>query len=279
MAAFRVTDSSGASAVTTHQVVISPAAYTSPWPVASGIVAVLLVLVLAWLFVARRKRRRAEERRRKEAELEEGKAFDAVPATEDELEADLALLEAEARKEEDEITEFEEIEEEPEPPVEDLEMEPEFDMTPYPSQLLDKGQEGDVDAEETEISTVAAGPVDTDAAPKRPVVEKTEAEEKAELDDLLAGLTEKAEAAEKADLKVKKAEADLGAEDTEGEISIRPRKKSRKIKRPVPTKVEKPGVSKDADSDIGAEDTSPEIQEFMDILRQVEEKDKRKKKP
>jgi PKD repeat protein len=262
LATFRVTDSEGVHDTGTFQVVISQAQTLNGWAAGAGIVALLLVLTVVWVFTTRRKRIRAEERARKQAELEE--------ALRGEREEKLALREAARREREADI--FEDVEEEP---VEDLDMEPDFDMIPYYAQLPDKGQEAEGEADETEISTVAGGPVVSEA----PEAEEKPVDEKEELDDILSSLTMKAETAEKADLKVKRASADLGAEDTEGDISMRPKeKKSRKIKRPIPAKVEKPGVSKEADADMGADETSAEIQEFMDILKQVEEKERHKKK-
>jgi PKD repeat protein len=246
MATFRVTDAYGEMAVTTSQYVVSEAYSISGWHIASMLMGVLILLVLVWVVMDRAKERRAA--RAKELERMADLPMDKGPDAEAEV--------------------FEDIEEE------EVEEEATFDMVPYTMKMADRDMEAEGDAGDTEIHVK-----DRDAVtPPSDEEEEEEAEtpadqaetEREELERLLSSLGTKAQ--EKADLKSKKASAEVGAEDTDTEIgpvmapSKGQKRKGRKGPRRPKDTEDKAGTSKGAESDIEAEDEPDDLDRVMRSL-------------
>lgn len=282
---YRVTDDHGQSAYTVYQCMVSEGPGLTSWDMGAILLAVLVVLVLLWMVrdrAAKRKAERSASQRLAEVPITTG----TRPAR-----AEGQRRPPQVRRETPAV--FEDIEEEEEGPApEDLV------MVPYDSKMKDRFMEAEGEAGDTEIHVAAEATTGEDEGGEGSAAEGEPAPSE-ELDDILASLTAKADAETKADLKVKKASAEAGAEDTDITIGPaakgkgrRPRKgQRRKVTRPkkeappapkVEEKAEeKAGVSKGAEGDLEAEqmdDVDLVMKRLIDMGLAERRSDGRKKK-
>jgi PKD repeat protein len=266
LATFRVTDSHGETATTTFQCTVTDPVSLSGWHYGAILLAILVLLVLVWIVRDISRERKARARAK---ELERLARLDKVkePIRDDEVE---------------ELPVFEDIEE-----VEEEEEEPEFDMVPYAMKMADREMDAEGDADETEISVgeVEVRPKVREK-PEEEVEEDEADKEREELDALLMGLAAKAEK-EKADLRSKRASAEVGAEDTDIHIGpshdrARKHKKKKKKKKVVE---EKARASMGAEADLEAGDDTDDLDVVMQSLvdkglaeRRAKPKKKKRKK-